>query len=340
MEVKMNNKTKLILGLVFLIFISMSAVSANENTTDAVAYDEEYYDDYYDEWEDDYEDDDYTAAVVSANNYNSIYDSGKKIAVQVKDEYGSPLRGVDVAVSYDTGRFDSDYTDSNGKAYFKVYEKVGNHQAYVFINEDNYDGNTVLINVKVTKAPVKLAASKITAKTNKYANLKVTVKDKWGYNVNQGTVKFKINGKTYSVKVKNGVAAKKIKLTKAKTYTYKAIFSAKNYKSETVSSKVVVKKPAKMYIYKKGKYSFKVSAAQQKKIKYVKNHKYSSHLSTYADFKVKTGKYHNGMPVYAVVTTWSGIQSGHYYNYPQVQFVTMYGPNTWDWDYLTVNYKL
>ena len=234
MEVKMNNRTKLIFGLIFLIFISMSAVSASENTTDTVAYDEE--------GEDDYDDDYYNEAVISASNYNSIYDSGKKIAVQVKDEYGSPINDVGVAISYDTGRFDSDYTDSNGRAYFNVYENVGNHQAYVFVDEDNYDSNSVLIKVKVTKAPVKLTASKVTAKANSYATLKTTVKDKWGYKVNQGTVKFKINGKTYSVKVKNGVAAKKIKLTKVKTYTYKATFSAKNYKSKTAYSKVVVKK--------------------------------------------------------------------------------------------------
>lgn len=330
----MISKRKLIFGLMILIFLSISTVSASENMTDDDLGEIWDYDDYYDE------EDTYDQAVVSASNYNSIYNSDKQIAVQVKDDYGNPLENVEVAISYDTGRFDSDYTGYNGRAYFNVYENVGSHKANVFINDDSYESNTVMINVKVTKAPVKLIASKITSKTNKYTTLKVTVKDKFGYKVNQGTVKFKINGKTYSVKVKNGAATKKIKLTKAKTYNYKASFSAKNYISKSASSKVIVKKPAKTYLYKKGKYSFRVSVSQQKKIKYVKNHKYAKHLSTYANFKVKTGKYNNGMPVYAIVTTWSGIMSGHYYNYPQVQFVTMYGPNTWDWNYLTKNYKL
>ena len=121
----------------------------------------------------------------------------------------------------------------------------------------------------------------------------------------------------------------------AKTYTYKATFSSKNYKTKAASSKVVVKK---VYYIKKCGYTFKLSEAQYNRIQYVKNHKYARHLSKYADFKVKTNKYHDGMPVYAVVTTWYGIMSGHYYNYPQVQFITMPGTNPWD--YLTDHYKL
>lgn len=318
--------------MIFLIFISISAVSASENATDVVAYDDEGCDDLGDSYN--------TQAFITAKDYSSYYGSDKKVAVQVKDENGKAVKHVSVAMSCDSGSYSSKNTNSEGKAYFNVYGDVGNHRANIFLEDLSYDSDTVQIKVKITKAPVKLTVSKVTSKTNKYATLKATVKDSSGSKVKQGTVKFKINGKTYKVKVKNGIATKKVKLTKAKTYNYKAVFSAKNYKSKTASSKVIVKKSSSGHYYKKGGYKFKVSNSQYKKIKYVKNHKHSKHLSTYADFKIKTNYYYGGLPVYAIVTTWSGIRGGQYYNYPQVQFVVMYGPNTWDWDYLTDHYQL
>lgn len=321
----MNYKKKFfIIGLVLLVILSISAISAAENTTDVVSND------------DDYE----IPAVISAKDYSSVYNSGKTIPVQVKDNNGNPLEDVDVAISLNTGRFYSDFTDSNGKVYLEVFENAGSHKANIFINDEGYDAKTVKINVKVAKAPVKLTASKITSKTNKVTTLKATVKDQWGYSISQGTVKFAINGKSYKVNVKNGVATKKIRLTTAKTYNYKATFSSKNYKSKTVSSKVTVKKDTGHY-YKKCGYTFRVSNSQYKKIQYVKNHKHTKSLSTYANFKVKTDKTYYGYPIYAVITTWSGIQGGNYLNYPQVQFIVTYGsPDEYDWDHLTVHYKI
>ena len=72
--------------------------------------------------------------------------------------------------------------------------------------------------------------------------LKATVKSQ-GKKVNEGKVTFKINGKTYNVKVKNGVATKRLKLKKVKKYTYFARFTASNFKtSKKVSSKAIIKK--------------------------------------------------------------------------------------------------
>lgn len=266
--------------------------------------------------------------------------SAKQIPVSVKDSYGNPVDDVKVTVKYFNGVSYDENTDSSGKAYFYAYPEIGTFATYFNVDDENYAANPVKINVKVTKAPLKLSAAKITSVSNKYVKLKATVHDEWGDKVLEGKVKFTINGKSYTVKVKNGVASKKIKLSKVKTYKYKASYTGKYYKSKSVYSKVIVKKPVKKYTIRKGSYSFKVTANQYKKIKYVKNHKYSRHLSTYANFKVKTNKYYYGEPVYAVVTTWSGIQNGHYYNYPQVQFVVMYGSNTWNWDYLTSHYKI
>ena len=51
-------------------------------------------------------------------------------------------------------------------------------------------------------------------------NLKATVKSSSGKKVNEGYVLFKIKGKKYKVPVKNGVAKKKIKISKVSKGKY------------------------------------------------------------------------------------------------------------------------
>lgn len=331
----MNLKNKFfIICLMFLVLISISVVSAAENATDIVSNDENAMDVYQDSDEGPQE------VMIVAKDYNSYYDSGKALVVRVMDYDGDVVDDVDVNIRYSSKNVDYECSDDDGKCYFYVDENVGSQRAKIFLDDYRYTVAPLIIKVKVTKAPVKFAVSKVTSKTNKYATLKAVVKDKWGNKINQGSVKFKINGNKYKVKVKNGVATKKIKLKKAKTYYYSAVFSAKNYDTKKASSKVIVKQAKKTYTYKKGKFSFKVSESQYKKIKYVKNHKHQKNLPTYANFKVKTNQKYYGETVYAVVTTWSGIRNGQYLHYPQVQFVVMYGEDTWEWDYLTAHYSL
>lgn len=330
-------KKILFIGLVIIALLSFSAVSANENATEQVSVDEAGSDDLSVDQSQTLKSAGPTKVKIISQDYSSYYDSNKKLHVQVKDMNGNPVKDALAEVEFSNGYSDYEYTKSNGKYAFDVKLGVGNYKAKLFVNDGDYKSTPIKINVKITKAQSKITVKKITSYAGQYTKLKATVKDRFGDNINSGNVKFQINGKTYKVKVKNGVAIKKIKFKTAKTYTYKATFSSKNYKTKVASSKVVVKKE---YYIKKCGYTFKLSEAQYKRIQYVKNHKYSSHLSKYADFKVKTNKYHDGMPVYAVITTWSGIMSGHYYNYPEVQFVTMYGSNPREWDYLTDHYKL
>lgn len=328
-------KKVLIICLTIVALLSISAVSASENTTDYASVGEDDGDVLSVEQPQTLKSSSPTKVKIVSQDYSSYYDSNKKLHVQVKDSKGNPVK--DALVEIFDFNDDAGYTNSNGKVSFSVKQSVGNYKAKIIVDDGIYKATPIKINVKITKAPVKISVKKITSYTGQYAKLKVTVKDRFGDKINSGNVKFQVNGKTYKVKVKNGVATKKIKFKTAKTYTYKATFSSKNYNTKAASSNVVVKK---VYYIKKAGYTFKLSEAQYKKIQYVKNHKYSSHLSKYANFMVKTNKYHNGMRVYADITTWSGIMSGHYYNYPQVQFVTMYSSDPWDWDYLTGHYKL
>ncbi|MEE3490661.1 MAG: hypothetical protein VZR10_07325 [Methanobrevibacter sp.] len=107
------------------------------------------------------------------------------------------------------------------------------------------DGKTLAQStIKIVKTPTKVKISSIKGKPRAKKYVTATVYDKsdglkhWG-----GKVTFKINGKTYKVKVKKGVAKLKIKLpSKEKTYNCKATFSGdKNSKSKTVKFKITVK---------------------------------------------------------------------------------------------------
>ena len=363
-----------IISLVFFVLISISFVSASDNVTDTISTDnpdELAIDEIYDN--DNYEilndSDNPVKAKIYAKDFSTVYDSDKPLHIQIKDENGNALENINVNVVYSNGYEDFAIEDFDGKYEIYVGENVGNYKATISIDDDNYFAEPINVNVKITKAPIKVGVKQITATKNKYFVLKAVITDKYGLEVDQGTVKFNINGKIYKVNVKNGIASKKLKLSNVKTYNVKATFSSKNYNTKTVSSKIIVKKPKitktvssknnvkkskttktvsskntvkskKYHYFKKGKYSFKVTESQYKRIQYVKNHKHDNYLSRYADFKVKTGHYHKGHRVHAVVTTWAGSRKGVSLYYPQVQFVVMYGKNTWEWDFLTAHYRL
>lgn len=97
------------------------------------------------------------------------------------------------------------------------------------------------------KEPVKITTKKYYTTNKGYATLKAVITDNDGFKVDEGIVKFTINGKSYNTTVHNGVASKKIKLTTAKTYTYKSTYlGTDNYKNSSVSS-------AKIYVYSTSK---------------------------------------------------------------------------------------
>lgn len=187
-----------------------------------------------------------------------------------------------------------------------------------------------------SKIVVKQSVAKVTTKnvkTNvvKPVILKAIVKKSNGKSINEGYVKFKINGKTFKVNVKNGVAKKKIILSKAKTYYYTAKFVSKYYKSEPSTSKVVVNN----VIVKKGKYVFALTASQYKKIKYIKNHRHAGYpIGLY--FKTKTNQYyHNQLPIYVFFYGYCGRLNGELTNLVRYQYIAMPNNNPHDWIYIS-----
>ena len=248
----MNLKNFVVLAsLLMLLSLSIGMVSANENLT--MESDGTNLEDIKEE---------YDAEIVTAENYTAHYMSDDELYFELQ-----PSDVVEGNIDFDvvdnnTGRVigQATYLANFNHGYGYVDAAVGNYKAILKASDifkDSYKIKPAVINVKITKAPVILTAHKWISTTKNYATLKATVKDEFYSPVCVGTVKFSINGKTYSVKVKNGVAVKKVKLTKAKTYTYKATFSSKNYKTKTKSSNVYVKKAKSYYTFKAGKYSCK-----------------------------------------------------------------------------------
>ena len=173
----------------------------------------------------------------------------------------------------------------DGEATKKVELPQGTYNCAVSYEGSNYYSNGASFKAVVKKAGVKIIKHPWISTTKQYATLKVLIKDQYGKKVNEGTVKFKINGKSYKVKVKNGVATKKIKLRKAKVYKLKSTFSSNNFNTKTASSKVYVKKAKKWYKFKVGKLVGKISYKQYTKLLKCHNE------GKYKEITIKTGKY-------------------------------------------------
>jgi len=278
---------KIIFALsIFIMFLSISVVSANENATDVGINNDELLSDI---------EEPYNSEII-VNEYNSYYNSMNPLTVKVKTNTDEKSN-IPIQIKNNAGKIVySDYTDDDGVCLFNIYETAGKYKFTVDLGKSaSYKAKSVVINLNIKKAPVKLTANKVISDTKSYTALKATVKDNDGCTIDEGTVKFTINGKSYKVKVDSGVAYKKIKLTKDKTYTYKAVFSSKNYNSKSVSSKAVVKKAKSYYIFKAGKYSCKLSYSQYKKLI---NAKLNGKDST---VKIKIGSYPYKAPNYKTV---------------------------------------
>ncbi|WP_296893084.1 hypothetical protein [uncultured Methanobrevibacter sp.] len=295
----MNRRNKLfIFGLILLVLFTVSSASASENVTDVVSDDDNLVDgldvvvDGKKDVSVEYD------AKLSAKDVNEQYDFyGNVIKVALKDSKGKLIKNQNVKVIWDGKLSENSYDEDGGKYYFDASVRgAGNHKVKIMLVDSSYSAKPIVINVKLTKAPVKMTAKKWISTTKSVTVLKVAVKDKQGYYVQDGVVKFKINGKTYKAKVNDGIAIKKIKLKKAKNYNYRATFVSKNYISKSVTSKVYVKKAKKYYKIKAGKYSIKLPYKKYLRLINAKNNNKNGYVS------LKTGKfYYYDAPAYKTV---------------------------------------
>ena len=122
---------------------------------------------------------------------------------------------------------------------------------------DDYYGLLDYSKVVIKKATSKISVKSFKTTVGKKVTCRAYVRDKNdGAKIDGGYVKFRIAGKTYKAKLKNGVAKITFKAPKKiKKYTCKAYYPAgKNIKASSKKFKMVVKKKTKAKKLAKGQY--------------------------------------------------------------------------------------
>lgn len=184
-------------------------------------------------------------AVISAGNFSKYYKSNSTMTVSITDKatgLGVPNSNLKLVFTKGKTKIVKEYiTTKSGYLRYKPPLTAGTWTVTISSNYDHIKASSIKRTIVIKKPTVSISAKQFTDYLTYQSTLKATVKA-LGKNVNEGTVTFKINGKSYKVSVKNGVATKKIKLSKAKTYSYTATYSGANYIGKSSKSKVVVKK--------------------------------------------------------------------------------------------------
>ena len=298
----LNKKVLMLLVLVICVF-SISAVAAGDlNESDVVCRDQQN-DEIAVYGSDENIQTLNTTADEDADILNAAC-SDEPVSSQDTNESVLSANYADVYIDSITTKYNSGkylyfgwYGEFDG--YFEVY-KSGSliHEEYMYgYDEDyqwsledlspgtytaklvTYNGITLgsgKIVIQKSSSKISVKSFKATAGSTFYCY--AYVKDKYtSKNYNGGTVKFKINGKTYAAKLKNGVAVAKIKIPNTvKKFTCKATFSGgKNvYSSSTKFTVTVKKKP----VYKTVTIATKMS-----------NYKYVTKY--YGKYKIQTFKF-------------------------------------------------
>ncbi|WP_407462759.1 hypothetical protein [Methanobrevibacter sp.] len=159
------------------------------------------------------------------------------------DEKGRPLEGKDVSIGFNANVYNR-VTNASGQARLQInLQNSGPYTfAIAFLGDENYDGSFEVLKITVNKQKASLSASSQTYKASaKTKTLAATYKTKAGKAIVGKTVKFTVNGKTYSAKTdSSGVAKVNVSLTKAGSYTVEVKAPATNTYAE-VTKKVTLK---------------------------------------------------------------------------------------------------
>lgn len=184
--------------------------------------------------------------ILSAGNYEALYNSGKTFNVRLTESgTNRAIPNALVKLVFKKGSKTytrTAYTDSSGYVKINPNIPVGTYSVQISAGT-GVSASSITRTATVKKTGIKLKISKIKTYQGIKFNLKATVKSSSGKKVNEGYVLFKIKGKKYKVPVKNGVAKKKIKISKVSKGKYTAKYLANsNYKSKKATNKFAVLK--------------------------------------------------------------------------------------------------
>lgn len=199
-----------------------------------------------------------------------------------------PMDGI-VTVKINGKSYTVNVKNGVGELTFTSPSKIKKYKCTMYYAGDSKhesSSNTFILNV--VKADCDILVSDITKAKPKS---KITVKAKIYYyygtkKVKSGTLKFKINGKTYKAKIKNGIAKLKIKApSKGKIYNCKATYGGnKNIKASYAKFKITVKSKNKKTATKKST-KFTVVVPAKLNMKITKSHgKYKVQTYKWIDY--------------------------------------------------------
>ncbi|WP_407462203.1 Ig-like domain repeat protein [Methanobrevibacter sp.] len=159
------------------------------------------------------------------------------------DAQGRPLVGKPVSIGFNANVYNRT-TDANGQARLQInLQNAGTYTfAISFLGDENYEGAFEVAKIIVNRQKANLTASGATYKASAATKtLSATYKTKAGKAIVGKTIKFTVNGKTYSAKTDaNGVAKVNVSLTKAGSYTVEVKAPDTNTYAETIK-KVTLK---------------------------------------------------------------------------------------------------
>lgn len=177
------------------------------------------------------------------NTFKGEYKSGKSFDVQIVDKKTG--KGIETTLRvdyYKNGKkIDYEYycTGEDGMNYITPDDlKVGTYTAKVSCDEPNIIVEPKYKTIIVKKTSIIIKAKDISS-GNEKLQLKANLKFKNNQKVNAGKVKFTVDGKSYIVKVHNGVATKTIKVKNLNSSKYEVTFlGTKNIKAKSVTGKI------------------------------------------------------------------------------------------------------
>ena len=179
-------------------------------------------------------------STITASSITKVYTDGRKFTATFYNSNGKPLAKKQVKFKIG-GKTYTATTNSNGVASLTMYNlNVGTYKIISY----NTDGLTRTNTVKVVKSTSsKLITSAYTFLKSDSKTIKVTLHNGLGYAPGSGkTIKFNINGKTYSSTTNsNGVASLKLPTLNEGVYTVKYSYAGNSfYTASSASNNVTI----------------------------------------------------------------------------------------------------
>ena len=229
----MKKRTYLLIFIVLTIFLSISAISANDendtdlfsenltdNSSDVSTNDDEVLEDFNDTLKS-FDDEvlsnsSNTNTTLEVLNTNIYYGSDYNIIL--KDSNGTGISNQKIIIKIDTKNYEAT-TNSNGMTSVKLYINPAFYTVQIF-----YEGNTNYTSVNLSSY-VKVLPTIISNNINKYykgsSKYIATFLTTQGKTLTNTYVKIKINGKTYTIKTNNkGIASLAINLRPGTYFAY------------------------------------------------------------------------------------------------------------------------